>query len=69
MSTVIKYLITQSEAARILGVSRQRVRQLVDSGQLRVAATVAGAKLLDSRRVSTFAAKPRQSGRPANKIN
>lgn len=56
-------LIGSAEAAELLGVSRQRVAQLVDSGQL--PAEPVGRNLILARAsVEAFAARDRGPGRP-----
>lgn len=59
-------LMTVSEAATELGVSKSRVNQLLRTGRLRVAWTVAGRSLLRSD-VATFAKLDRPAGRPKKK--
>lgn len=56
-------LIRPVEAARILGVSRQRVDQLIASGQLHAAPDVSFVAL-DEAEVRALAAKQRPGGRP-----
>lgn len=57
-------VITQAEAARLLGVSRGRVEQLVDAGTLPAVAmhvTVRGVRRLD---VERYRRERRGAGRP-----
>jgi excisionase family DNA binding protein len=56
--------ISQAEAARIRGVSQERIRQLVQEGRLQ-SIEVAGRKLVRRSEVETFVAKP--EGRPRKK--
>ncbi|WP_139285073.1 helix-turn-helix domain-containing protein [Terriglobus roseus] len=53
--------ISQAEAARIRGISQERIRQLVQSGRLQ-SMEVAGRKLVRRSEVEAFVANP--SGRP-----
>ena len=56
--------ISQAEAARIRGVSQERIRQLVKEGRLQ-SLEVAGRKLVRRSEVEVFVAKP--EGRPRKK--
>jgi excisionase family DNA binding protein len=56
--------ISQAEAARIRGVSQERIRQLVQEGRLQ-SLEVAGRKLVRRSEVEAFVPKP--EGRPAKK--
>jgi excisionase family DNA binding protein len=56
--------ISQAEAARIRGVSQERIRQLVQEGRLQ-SVEVAGRKLVRRSEVEAFVPKP--EGRPLKK--
>lgn len=62
MPTVVKPLTT-SQAARVLGLSAQRVRQLVDEGKLQATVTPLG-RLLDAESVLKLYTE-RQEAKPA----
>ena len=53
--------ISQAEAARLRGVSQERIRQLVQSGRIQ-SLEVAGRKLVRRSEVESFVPKP--EGRP-----
>ena len=58
-----KNLVTVSEAASLLGVSRQRVLNLITAGQLE-AEKLGAYYVLQADSVNRFAAKDRKPGRP-----
>ena len=58
--------ISQAEAARIRGVSQERIRQLVQEGRLQ-SIEVAGRKLVRRSEVEAFVPKP--EGRPRKKAS
>lgn len=60
----LKDWISQAEAARIKGVSQERIRQLVQEGRLQ-SVEVAGRKLVRRSEVEVFVPKP--EGRPRKK--
>jgi len=55
--------VSQAEAARIRGVSRQAISRLIKKGRLRVF-QIGGKVLLDRAEIETFV--PEKPGRPAN---
>jgi excisionase family DNA binding protein len=55
--------ISQAEAARIRGVSRQAISRLIKKGRLRVL-KIAGKVLVNRAEIEAFV--PEQPGRPAN---
>ncbi len=55
--------VSQTDAAERLGVSRQRVSQLVESGQLK-SKEIAGRFVISESELERFAAIPRKGGRP-----
>ena len=57
--------ISQAEAARIRGVSQERIRQLVQEGRLQ-SVEAAGRKLVRRSEVEAFVPKP--EGRPPRKV-
>jgi excisionase family DNA binding protein len=57
-------LISQAEAARLRGVSRQAIRKLVESGRFSVV-SVGGRQFV--RRSEVLAYTPLQAGRPKKK--
>ena len=57
-------LISQAEAARLRGVSRQAIRKLVESGRFSVV-SVGGRQFV--RRSEVMAFTPLQAGRPRKK--
>jgi excisionase family DNA binding protein len=57
-------VITQAEAARILGVSRSRVEQLIDAGLLPAVERMEPARYLKRSDVERFKTVPRRPGRP-----
>ena len=59
-------LLTSAQVAARLGISRQRIAQLVALGRLRPAMQLpAGDRLFDPREVERFAAAPKsRGGRP-----
>lgn len=62
-------LISTNEAAKILGVSASRVRQLIIDGRLE-ATKIGRDQLLDEEKVTNFASKPRErTGRPKNNMS
>ena len=60
----LKDWISQAEAARIKGLSQERIRQLVQEGRLQ-SMEVAGRKLVRRSEVEVFVPKP--EGRPSKK--
>lgn len=58
-------LLTPGQAARVLGVSADRVRQLADAGRLAVALWPASGRLLRASEVAAFAAARRAQRSPA----
>jgi len=62
-------LISTNEAAKILGVSASRVRQLIIDGRLQ-ATKIGRDQLLNEAKVIEFSAKPRsRTGRPKNNMS
>ena len=57
-------VITQAEAARILGVSRARVEQLIDAGVLPYIERQVTVRYLRQVDVDAVKAQPRRPGRP-----
>ena len=55
--------VSQSEAARIRGVSPQAIGQLIQKGRFRTL-KIGGKVLLNRREVETY--KPKRTGRPRN---
>jgi len=65
----LKNPISTSEAAKILGVSASRVRQLILEGRLE-ATKVGRDQLLERQKVEDFALIPRErTGRPQNNMS
>jgi excisionase family DNA binding protein len=62
-------LLTFTEAADRLGISRSRVRQLCEEGRLRDFLDSHGHRVLHVDEVARFAALPRVSGRPKGRQN
>lgn len=62
---MITYL-SPTQAAERLGVSRQRIGQLIDSGRLK-AVEVAGRPVISERELARFGAIARKGGRPRSK--
>jgi excisionase family DNA binding protein len=58
-------LITQAEASRIRGVSREAIYDLVARGKLSVV-EIGGQKFLRRSEVENY--KPQRAGRPARKV-
>lgn len=57
-------LLTTQQAADALGISRRRVRQLIEAGTLR--ATLVGRDyVIDRTNLDAFAARRRPAGRPS----
>lgn len=56
--------ITQTEAARRLGISRPRVSQLLRDGLIRAVETADGMRLVPIAEVERLLAEQRQPGRP-----
>lgn len=61
------FMLSTSDVAEILGVSRSTVRQFVFQGKLKPKARLGVNLLFDRRTVETFAKKPRPIGRPKKK--
>lgn len=62
-------LISTNEAAKILGVSASRIRQLIIDGRLE-ATKIGRDQLLDEEKVVNFSSKPRKrTGRPKHSIS
>jgi excisionase family DNA binding protein len=57
----LEELISQAEAARLRGVTRQAIKQLVQRGKFKVY-SIGGKILLDRREVRAY--KPKRTGRP-----
>ena len=57
-------LISQAEAARLRGVTRQAIRKLIEAGRLSVV-TVGGRRFVRRSEVQAYA--PLQAGRPKKK--
>ena len=64
--TNVDVYISQSEAARIRGVSKQAIANLIRRGRLNTA-TVAGRTLVLRSEVETFVARPK-NGRPPKNV-
>lgn len=62
MARSIPSQITIADAAEILGVSRQRVRQLIDAGRLEVASRHPKLLMLDGASLKRFLRERQQSG-------
>lgn len=58
-------MITQAEAARILGVSRARVEQLIDAGVLPFVERQVTVRYLRQADVEAIKARQRRPGRPS----
>lgn len=67
MSTIDDKLISVSDAADVLGVSRQRVLQLIDLGKLG-ARKIAGVYLISRPDVTTLKKTARKPGRPSKAV-
>ena len=65
MKTDLEDLVTQAEAARIRGVSREAIYGLVGRGKLRVV-EIGGQKFVRRSEVESY--EPQAGGRPASKL-
>jgi excisionase family DNA binding protein len=63
VDTALDDIISQSEAARLRGVSREAIRNLIDRGRLR-GVTVGGRLCVYRSEVLSF--EPDKGGRPSN---
>ena len=61
-------VITQAEAARILGLSRARVEQLIDAGILPFVERQVTVRYLRQADVEAVKAQPRRPGRPTKTV-
>jgi excisionase family DNA binding protein len=57
-------LLSPSEAARRLGISRKRIYQFIAAGRIAAEPVIGGGITIDEREVERFAALPRRHGRP-----
>jgi excisionase family DNA binding protein len=64
LDSALDDLISQAEAARLRGVSRQAIRKLVEAGRLGIVA-IGGKTFV--RRSEVLAYVPHQAGRPRKK--
>jgi len=57
--------LSQTDAAEVLGLTRQRVSALVKAGKIK-AVPIGGRPLISRKELDRFAAIPRKGGRPAS---
>lgn len=59
-------LLSQTQAAERLGLTRQRVSVLIKDGRIK-AKEIAGRPLISEQELNRFATIPRKGGRPSSK--
>lgn len=58
-------LITSEEAAKIIGISINRLRNYVSDGRVEVARKIGTCNLYEKSKIEEFKNKPRRTGNPA----